>query len=490
MTVPPRPLGLQFFDIVDLLEADLRPAFILDLEKNHNTSTDNLPIVYSNASLRDNAALVAEIVHRPTQSEQRRRFRTWATHTKVKSASPEDNSPTCAFMDIIWSKITLRDRWGIISANITTIQQSSDVFQHIPREPLTELLSEKKDASKQTQTTTKADSIATEKELADILRENLSLSSKLPTPLSEPSGRRGSSTLHEKSAYAHFIQNFDWSSTKLGPMDTWPRKLREVFNLVMVDSRPVALYWGDEFALVYNESFANTMGSQHPSFLGRRCKDIWPEAKDTLIGKFREVQTLGRASDDDEWQVFLDRLTGESEETYFTWSIVPVINEQGEPEGVLVPIFDTTKYRIWERRVTILNTLGEHMSRAVDIESFWESVHEGLEAASAEDVPFAILYRANDTLSPEAQTDGLTQSSRYLKLQSTLGGKLIFNIFIFLLLLQLSRFAKNLQCPMTTLLFPVCLILTKITRSLILISEQLCSLKLQLYFLQLTANFQ
>ena len=69
----------------------------------------------------------------------------------------------------------------------------------------------------------------------------------------------------------------DWSQTALGPRENWSPSLRMAVEIVLASGFPMALRWGPEFVLVYNDGYRPILGDKHPSALGRPIRDVWPE---------------------------------------------------------------------------------------------------------------------------------------------------------------------------------------------------------------------
>ncbi|KAL5388241.1 hypothetical protein PMIN02_007812 [Paraphaeosphaeria minitans] len=66
-----------------------------------------------------------------------------------------------------------------------------------------------------------------------------------------------------------FARNLNWSATPLGSMKTWSAEFREVANLVMRNPHPVALFWGEELTMLYNEAYKNEVArDKHPDLMG------------------------------------------------------------------------------------------------------------------------------------------------------------------------------------------------------------------------------
>ena len=50
------------------------------------------------------------------------------------------------------------------------------------------------------------------------------------------------------------IRSFDWSSTPLGPIGGWPSSLRETVSLCLRSRFQLAIYWGPQLILLYNDA--------------------------------------------------------------------------------------------------------------------------------------------------------------------------------------------------------------------------------------------
>src|SRR5690242_13109023 len=64
---------------------------------------------------------------------------------------------------------------------------------------------------------------------------------------------------------AHRIRAMNWAHTPLGPREQWPASLRMALNLVLAGSFPMAIAWGPELRLLYNDSYAAIAGTKHPA---------------------------------------------------------------------------------------------------------------------------------------------------------------------------------------------------------------------------------
>ena len=73
------------------------------------------------------------------------------------------------------------------------------------------------------------------------------------------------------------------------------------------------------------------------------------------------------------------RRNGFLEESYFSWSIIPLVGEDGSVVGLYNPAFEKTRRKIAERRMLTLREVGEKTAAAREVKSFWGHLIKGLE---------------------------------------------------------------------------------------------------------------
>nr|WP_249730147.1 ATP-binding protein [Chelatococcus sp. YT9] len=183
----------------------------------------------------------------------------------------------------------------------------------------------------------------------------------------------------------------DWSSTPFGPIDTWPQSLRSAVSICLGTNFPIAIYWGAELALLYNDAWSSIPGEKHPSALGRPGREVWPEIWDTIGPLYETVQSTGEGV----WQQ--DQLLpmhrhGYTEECYFNFTFSPIRGEDGRVEGIFNAVVETTFRVIGERRERTLRELAERIATARSEDDVFAVAAE-MFAAKPADVPFCLLYR-------------------------------------------------------------------------------------------------
>src|SRR5437867_12093884 len=68
---------------------------------------------------------------------------------------------------------------------------------------------------------------------------------------------------------ARVIKAKDWSTTPLGPMDSWPQSLRTTVSLVQASNSPISLAWGPGHVQIYNDGYWPICGVKHPTSRGQ-----------------------------------------------------------------------------------------------------------------------------------------------------------------------------------------------------------------------------
>jgi PAS domain S-box-containing protein len=98
------------------------------------------------------------------------------------------------------------------------------------------------------------------------------------------------------------------------------------------------------------------------------------------------------------------------EETYFSWSIIPLIGAEGSVVGLYNPAFEKTRRKIAERRMLTLREIGEKTASAREVSQFWGLLIEGLQYNEF-DAPLVLVYSLADDGSSD---DGASVSSATL----------------------------------------------------------------------------
>ncbi len=211
----------------------------------------------------------------------------------------------------------------------------------------------------------------------------------------------------------------DWSATPFGPPLNWPQSLRSAVSIMLNSRYPIALYWGSELALLYNDAWSPIAGGKHPWALGRPGREVWPEIWSTIGPLFSKVITTGEGVwQEDELLPMLRH--GYLEECYYNFTFSPVRGESGTIDGIFNAVVETTDRVLSERRLRTMSRMGERADPALSVEGAckWATSILGENAA---DVPFALVYLRDGTTARLAASASIDAGSVAAPTEISLG---------------------------------------------------------------------
>ena len=144
------------------------------------------------------------------------------------------------------------------------------------------------------------------------------------------------------------VRDFDWASTPLGPIETWPSALRIAVGICLNSRFPMFVWWGPQLINIYNDSYVPILGPRHPRALGKPARETWHEIWDVVGEQARIVMDEGRATFNDRVLLVMER-HGYREETWFTWSYSPIMDEHGQVAGLFCACTEETARVLAER---------------------------------------------------------------------------------------------------------------------------------------------
>lgn len=222
------------------------------------------------------------------------------------------------------------------------------------------------------------------------------------------------------SEMARRIQQYDWGASALGDQSSWSAALRTAIDLCLGSRMCSCIYWGPSHLIIYNDAYGSILGTKHPWALGRSALEVWPEIFDVIGPLLQQTYTAGITTGEDDAPIFINR-SGYVEEFYCSFSYAPLINHDGEIEGVFATLPETSVRVIGERRLRTLQQLGVEAREAQHPEQILEIAAEVIRQ-NPYDIPFAALYSWRDDASladvrATANIDiGLPLSPRYIAL--------------------------------------------------------------------------
>ncbi|MFF3689522.1 SpoIIE family protein phosphatase [Streptomyces sp. NPDC002187] len=199
----------------------------------------------------------------------------------------------------------------------------------------------------------------------------------------------------EAGAFGELLAGIDWAATPLGPPESWPGPLVDSLRLMLTSEHGMALYWGAEYATLYNLGSSPIVGAKHPWALGRPYKDVFPEVWDHPVSShFHYVTDTRKPLLIPDEPLIMER-HGFPEQCYFDSAFQPVLLDDGTAGGVLQIITETTGRVLGERRLRLLSETGARTAGLPTPGEVARVVAEVL-GSYPEEIPFLGLYLASE----------------------------------------------------------------------------------------------
>jgi hypothetical protein len=290
------PDFLRDLGLLDLLEDDPRPTFVLDTRSVRN-SVLALYLVFSNTALERSGVLWGAISgsHDNYKSlgeddASVSHFRNW-TYQELSTANT--SLPFCAHS---WTRCLIAERWMVVRGQAIKADgglkpQERSLSEKISRSPF-----------------------ATFDWTDD------------PPPI-------------KLSPHVAWARSIDWAKTPLGPMRDWSPQLRSNASIIMMDPRPAVGFYGPELIMVYNEPYIELLGNLHPC-MGRSAREVLVSVWNEFFEPIIERNLAGETVDNAHTEIPLVR-NGYLEETYFSIRFIPIFDSQGATIGHYEPVVET-----------------------------------------------------------------------------------------------------------------------------------------------------
>ena len=196
---------------------------------------------------------------------------------------------------------------------------------------------------------------------------------------------------------ADLVRAFDWGTTPLGRIEHWSDTLVTAVNLLLASSHPMFLWWGPDLIQFYNDGYRPSIrADKHPSALGQRGTECWPEIWHIIGPQIESVMRRGKSTWNINQLVPINR-NGKLEEVFWTYGYSPVRDSDGTVQGTLVVCSETTEQVLSERRqrtllaITAESPDQDQLPEAQSLLRFAQTIVSKLEEDPA-DIPFAALF--------------------------------------------------------------------------------------------------
>ncbi|MEV8506089.1 SpoIIE family protein phosphatase [Actinoplanes sp. NPDC051475] len=165
---------------------------------------------------------------------------------------------------------------------------------------------------------------------------------------------------------AELVGAHPWETTSLGSIEAWDPVVRATVEVVLSSPVPMALAYGDDHVLIYNDAYAEVIGVKHPAALGRPAADVFGDLWHTpgVGGVINDVYRSGQSYLEAETQMAVPR-GGQVEQASFTRGHSVVRDRHGSVVGVLTVAAETTQVT---RRLQSLGELTARLASALTID--------------------------------------------------------------------------------------------------------------------------
>ncbi|WP_336518047.1 ATP-binding protein [Pollutibacter soli] len=185
------------------------------------------------------------------------------------------------------------------------------------------------------------------------------------------------------------IRNYDWSQTSLGNSENWPQSLQSALGICLNSNFPIAIYWGQDLTLLYNDAWSPIPGNKHPWALGKPAKDVWPDIWNDIEPQFRKAFSGVPGGSKD--ALLPMQRHGYTEECYFDFTFTPIYGESGKVDGIFNAVIETTYRVINERRAFLLQKLTDVINAVTSAQEVFLKTTEILDSATT-DLSFFCIY--------------------------------------------------------------------------------------------------
>lgn len=160
------------------------------------------------------------------------------------------------------------------------------------------------------------------------------------------------------------IQAYDWSSSPLGPIETWPEVLRITLGNMLHSAFATYLAWGTDLITFYNDPAVKLRGDR-PEALGQPLPKAWSEIWEVVSPMV--VRALrGETTYVQDVPIDIVQRRGYPEATWWTGSISPVMDAADQLGGVLIILQETTERVLTEQRLRFLVDLSTRLRRVAE----------------------------------------------------------------------------------------------------------------------------
>jgi signal transduction histidine kinase/CheY-like chemotaxis protein len=139
---------------------------------------------------------------------------------------------------------------------------------------------------------------------------------------------------------ARLLRDFDWSRSRLGEPAGWPQILRASVDTLLRAPIGMALLWGEDGIIIYNDAYSRVASKKHPSVFALPVSEAWPEVADFVRDVTKSVRQGSPVSLRE--QLLVLQRNGIDEDVWFDLDFSEVVHDDGSFAGVLAAVIEIT----------------------------------------------------------------------------------------------------------------------------------------------------
>lgn len=143
-------------------------------------------------------------------------------------------------------------------------------------------------------------------------------------------------------------RKFDWSQTALGAISTWPPGLLAVVRTMLSSKQAICIIYGPDLVILFNDAYKPMLGARSEDALGQPFPVVWPDVYEELLPITRSALS-GESVRVEELALTMTR-HGVPEQTYWTFTYMPIWNDDGRVGGFLNTTTEVTAQVLDSRR--------------------------------------------------------------------------------------------------------------------------------------------
>lgn len=171
------------------------------------------------------------------------------------------------------------------------------------------------------------------------------------------------SFIPDKGKMALAFKKFAWGESELGDHRHWPLSLKLYTSQILNQEIPQMLIWGKHFIQIHNDPFINVLPFpvQEKNSIGVEGPQYWGPIWSLYEGFIKKALQDGNSYYNPQMEVQEFRKGRKKRSTYWDFSIIPLLDDQGFRKGVLINSLEITdkvlnliSLKEWEEKVNLV----------------------------------------------------------------------------------------------------------------------------------------